>query len=1016
MKKFFLLILFWAGSACVLHGETISIPGTVYSLCYWNNFFNNLPEQDFIYYLNDALVFSEPPDNRFYSDGMRDRLLRLENRHRLIKQYILANGHAADASISFNLNKKDDYEKSAQFFKLFDLELNRDKDGKFELAVITGDDTLSLDTFYGLKLPTLANQFNSSGVFYFKLPETRLELPWEFGFLNAITGLHIDHETFFKTMLGNKKFSLLLAILFRLSGDEILFISRSLPQKADLAWERIFTDRKLMMGLMVLSSALRVQDGQLLLPGGDKAYEFWKSLVGIDPRQSPFAFIAALANLDDGKMNYLYLFSFYLPEDARQAVLFAYNPEKIKRIYDRITLTANEKIRPDVFPRLESFSFISNLRAFQVKDGRIYFPLRIQAWADALGLKLPPEADEFDLILELSGHTDKSIGKMSLLQKALGLYNRFADRMAILTPEVLKKLYENYEPNNSLIDFIEKIPLRKPETVEALFKWQKSLPSLNPNDQVLFTALGQALLEIISQMAWFSPDQYDYDRVVSGLLALSWQRSNFYDHFFEYIKTLTGVASLNGISDELFIDMVLRGLHNQMLTYQEQDYEWRVHDGFKSSLKEILLSQEDCTLTVLAEINMILDHLYQSPAGLDAKWTQRLLEAFEELPYPDFSKDAPKAIRDRVLAYSKQALTNDVQKLLIMSKQNSPKMEIRRMITEIKSLYLLPNLKDFLVTMAYALNAKHKELRLFSNPNLIRLHDFSDSNGGSPWSNGTTQGDKTKFSGYYLKGGLSRLDQTFSRNWCSQLFANDIPNNGQAQAMVNNVMAMLPQPFVNHLPDFDALLIEFAGELLQNCIHDDAIKTEMKNAAKKMIAGYHYRKLNEYFSGQCNDYYLFFSELHQIGSHFFKAGKFLSAFSHQEALGKYAQTPLSSIIAQEGRLWGNIYFQSSGSLCPRQFGYFPQEIANFFASGWISGEMITEFKLKASYLAFKNGLPSYLLGQFVFDFIHTVLRPLYFQNHENDYISTYFVLDIMNSGHLKNTLKKMQKEGLLKLK
>jgi hypothetical protein len=1016
MRRTILLALLGAAIVSPIGGETITIPGTIYSLCRWNNFFFNLPERDFIYCLNDALLFSEPPDNRVYREGPRDRLLKLEERHSQVKKYVQANGNAAEAAISFHLNRDEDWRKGLRFCELLGLALSRDKDGKFSVAVMGDESALPLDAFYGLELSTLTKQLNSSGILYFKLSESRVDLPWDLSFLNAVTGLSVDHETFFKSMIANKKFSLLLAILFRLSGDEIRYISRSLPQKPDLAWQRIFMDRKLMMGLMVLSSALRVQDERLLLPGGDDAHEFWKSLVGVDPRQSPYDFIAALASQDDGKLNYLYLFSFYLPEDVRQAVLFAYNSDKIKEIYEGITLGANEKIRADAFPRLEASNFMANLRAFQVKDGQIFFPLGVQAWADALGLKLPPGAGAYEFFLELLSRADKSISKMSLLQKFLGLYTRFADRLGILTPEVLRWLVDHYESKSSLIDFIEKIPLRKPETVEALFKWQQSLPSLNLNDQALFTALGQALLEIISQMAWLSPDSYDYDHVVNELLALSWQRTNFYDHFFGFIKAQTGVNSVDDVTDELFIDMILRGMHNQDLTIQGQKYEWQVHDVFKASLKEILRSQEDCTLSVLAEINAILDRLYRSPAGLDPRWTQRLLEAVEDLPYPDFSKDAPKAFRERVLAYPKAALTSDVQKLLMMSQQSAPKMEIRRMITEIKNLYLLPNLKDFLVTLAYALNARQKELRLFSNPNLVRLHDFSSTGGGSPWESGSSQGDKTKFSGYYLKGGLSRLDQTFSRNWCSQLFANDIPNGGQAQAMVTNVMAMLPQPFVTHRPAFDALLIEFAGELLQKCASDERIRTEVKSAAKKLIAGYHYRKLDDYLLGRCDDYNLFFSELHQMGSHFFERGSHLAQFSRQEALRQYAQMPLSSVIAQESHRWGNLYHQSSGSLRPRQFGCFPQEIAIFFSSGWISGEMIMEFKFKAAYLAHKNELPAFLLGQFVFDFFRSVLRPLYFQNHEKDYISTYFMMDIMNSGHLKSTLNKLKKEGSLKLK
>jgi hypothetical protein len=633
-----------------------------------------------------------------------------------------------------------------------------------------------------------------------------------------------------------------------------------------------------------------------------------------------------------------------------------------------------------------------------------------------LGFELPLQADECTFFTELLANSGKSGKKMSALQKFSTIYAKFADRPWLLTPEILKKLFSNIEKNSILIDFIEKIPLKNPETIDALFAWQENLVQMNQKDQLLFTALGQSLLEIISQMASFAPDLFDYDRMVTNLLAISWQRAVFYDQLFAFIKTQTGAATDREIADESFLAFILSGLKNLPLTIQNQDYEWLVKDVFKASLIEMLRSQEDCTLSLLVEINNLMDNLCLAPAEFPKSSRRRLLEAFEELPYPDFSKDAPKILRDRVLAYSKSDLDDDLQKLLKMSDNKAPKKEIQKAVQETKNVYLLPNLKDYFVTMAYALNAKSQKLRIFSNPNLVRLHDFSESEGSSPWNSNSSPGNKLEFSGYYLKGGLSRLNLTFANNWCSQLFAKNVFNNGHAQAMINNVLAMFPQPMVSHSPDFDALLVEFAVELLQKCSSDEKLKSEIKNSIKNLLAGYHYRRLDDFLSGRNNDYYLFFSELQQIGSCFFNSGTHLNDFSQQEKLGKFAQMPLRAVIAQESDPWGNIYYQSSGSLRPRQYNIFPQEIANLFASGWVSGEMIREFKIKIAYMAYKNNFPSPLLGQFVFDYFYSVLKPIYAQNHEKDYISTYFVIDIMNISHLKNTMKKMLKEGALRLK
>jgi len=183
-----------------------------------------------------------------------------------------------------------------------------------------------------------------------------------------------------------------------------------------------------------------------------------------------------------------------------------------------------------------------------------------------------------------------------------------------------------------------------------------------------------------------------------------------------------------------------------------------------------------------------------------------------------------------------------------------------------------------------------------------------------------------------------------------------------------------------------------------------------------VTSGYHYRRLSDYLGGQSDDYHLFFTELRQFGLALAENPLFLEQFSQKDELAKYGQMPLLAVTSDEGDPWGSIHGNSFGSLAPRNGMFFPQEAAQLFAPGWLSGETLEEFKIKTSYLAYKNRLPSCLVGQFVFDFISSIGRSLYTQNHARDYHSAYFVLDVMNSGHLKKTLKRLQENGFLRLK
>jgi hypothetical protein len=114
--------------------------------------------------------------------------------------------------------------------------------------------------------------------------------------------------------------------------------------------------------------------------------------------------------------------------------------------------------------------------------------------------------------------------------------------------------------------------------------------------------------------------------------------------------------------------------------------------------------------------------------------------------------------------------------------------------------------------------------------------------------------------------------------------------------------------------------------------------------------------------------------------------------------------------------FGNIYYNTFGSLKPCEFDIFPQEVANIFASGWTSGEMLDEFKVKVAYHTYKKSIPFYLAGEFLYQYLDKTSRKYYSQNHAKDYFSTYFIFDIFNNSYLNQILKNSQEKGYLRIK
>jgi hypothetical protein len=1012
MKRAVLIVMLMLGLAEFACGGAAAVPGDVNSLCYYDNFFYNLPAGDFFYYFNDALLFTEPPDDTVYNDGMRDKYLQLVRRHRQIKEYIGENGNRQNATIAFDLKDKKEFGRAVAFLALLGLDLKKDSAGTLAIKRADEEYPVQYYNFCRIKPSVLQGQLQNTGTFFFKLQETEVSLPWDFEFLSSVCGARIDGGSFFEQMLANKRFSLLLAVLYRLSGAEVAFVGNGMP-KPGAAWKRIYLDKKTMMGMLVLSSALRVRDGRLLLPGGENSKSLWSALAGSDPEQSPFDFLLKLCTTDYGKLNYLYVFSFFLPEEKRRVVLLGYDPARFRRVYQRITLGDNEKIKANAFPRIENISFFSLMLALGTQGEHLDLAPGMASWAAAMGLELPPGGDDGDFLERLMAENGRSGKKMSLLHKFTSLYVKFGGRLLLESPEFLKKAFDGYERYNTMLDFIERIPLKKPESAEAMLAWQDGLLKLGQKDRTLYTALAQALLESIAHAAAFVPAGSDFDAVVKDLLAIPLQRAAFYDGLFAFIARQSALDSPRDIGDDSYLNFVLRGLKNQPVLLHDEPYEWLAKDMFLSDLQEMVRSQEVCSLSALAELNGLLDDLASAPEGLGYR-SRRLRDALEQLPYPDFSRDAPRSLQDRVMAYSKDDLDRDARGLLKLAEGKAEPEKIRKAVADFKGDYLLPDLKDHLLALSYALNAKNPKLRVFMNPNLVRLHDFSDSE-SSPWKEGATPGNKTGFSAYYLTGGLSRLNLTFALNWRNQLFEKLIFNSEQTQAMIYNLMAMLPQPMALHRQALDSLHVELAVEMLQKCLGDEEMKAGVREAGMAIAAGYHYRRLADYLDGQATDYHLFFTELRQLGLVLAERPLFLDRFSQREELAKYRELPLSAVVADEGDPWGSICFNSLGSLLPRAMPFFPQEVAQLFATGWLSGEILEEYKVKTAYLARKNDLPSCLVGQFVFNFIGTVGRSVYSQNDAKDYHSAYFVLDIMNSAHLKASLKKLQEGGFLRL-
>jgi hypothetical protein len=1035
----------FAAPAMPLHGAAVTLPGDVDRICYYVYFFYNYPSEDFLYYFNDLLLYWEKPDGAVMAGTPRHRLLEVVSWHNAIKEFIRRHTGENINQITFNLSDPTAFKKASDLLVLMGRQLKKNAKGQYYLIRTTHRGVPDYFQFALMREDTLEQQFNRTHFFKFHLKESKVPLPagLDLEFFQEVSGIPLDASSFFEAVLTQERLSLLLAVLYRLSNNEIQYIDNLVPPSrpgAHDAWKKIYDNKKLLMGLFVLSKAFRVHKLQedspsplLHLPGGKTAEPFWSEMAGVNGANgSPlnpasFEFLERLATKDDGKLNYLYVFSYFLPEDTRKALFFDYDPQKFKEIYNLISLDKEERLNDTVFPRLGDWNFFTLMSILETREGKIYFPQGIDAWYRAV--KGQASSDE---PASLQGLLGVLLRKPEHTRKFMAIYSKFSLRPGLLAEGNLAKIYNLYDEYNAVVDFIEKIPFKKPETAAKLLDWAQTFEYLQGKDRLLLASIYQSLFEILAFTAKYAPHGFDYDRSISELIAipLTTSTAQLYHELFRFFQDRLGIDG----QVKTLKDVMLTGVVNQTVTpgSEAARYRFLIRDAFGKTIDKICQSQEICSFSHLQKINRLLEQGLRVKPPAASAIGKKIIDAFDLLPHPGMSGDAPRKLRARVNPYPAAKLKNEVKNLVERMQRGADEKELEILINKLKGDYLIYHLREYLLALAYAVNAKDPKIKAFLNPNFVRLHDM-DAGGKTLWDGNGSKKIKNSdsFSEYHLSGPLSRLNIGFASRWEMHLFLGRVLHNpAHIQALIANILEFYPLPLVDQSMVYQALLVELGLEMLREARYDkdnvnnsdnETMRQDVIRALGTITSGYHYRKSMEYITGQSNHHNLYLSELKKLGE------VFSQDFSQQQReygarlatltkLAPFQEPPLADQLKEEMHRFGSIFPHTLDNMIPRKYPVFPQEVANLLASGWFSGSMVDEYKIKLAYHLYKKQIPPCLMGQFLYMYFSKTARQFLHYNHVNDYPTTYLIFNIFNNAHLNGLIKRLKKEGYLRLK
>lgn len=998
------------------------IPLDVYRLSTYTDFFFHFPPDDFLYHLNDRLLFLEKPEGLLVKTGVRLKLFRLAQQLDELEKTLKTFKKDDAGNFRLTVKGRRNFARTSDALKLMGLRLEKRLGDHYHISkhLVPKYYRPQLEEFLrqDIRVKEWINLLNKDGEFTLQLRRQSVPLSFDYSFLKAVTGVPVQPETFFRTMVGNEKFSLLLGTLYRLSPRAIDYIDSLQPGHG--LWKKIYKDDTFLMGMFILSHALRVENGAegpgLRLPGGAGAKTFWNGLAGTVIDADPAIFLHRLATTGDGRINYLFTFGSFLPREVRDILFSDKTVHKMRELLYRRDSDRNEKLHKSRIPRFRIPGLFTILFSLRAEKGELYFPGGLEQWLNNFPATSPEKEEEpsRDIFLLLDTLLDKPPRKsrsFSLKQpdrlpgKAetfISLYNKFAHRPGLLTPAVLEQMVKRYPQTNVLIDYIEKIPLRKPETIEKLFQWVDRFNKLpNPKTSELLTAVFQSLFELVYQISRYAPESYDYDQLVNKIIDIPFYPSRLYDLVFQFLH---GQLGLKKEPVELS-DVILKDIGNKVVEIGGTQYRFMIRDIYYRQIHSIMSMQDVCSFPEMITLNGLLNRLEKWKRKEDSvmnfamanSFINRVLDICYGLPHAEISDDAPEYIRERVMSYDRATMHNILESMQHNIVNNGGENQFLSLLTQLKRDYLLLQLKDHMLSLIYAVSSKEPRLRLFLNPNLVRLHDFSNRDGKTAWNHCGTPPSLDHFSEYLLTGGLSRLSLSFSVKWRKQILNRTFVYSPPfVEAMTANLMDVYPLPpsGKDNGEDFRraAKWIESAREILRNARQDESLKKQVSLNLSYICAGFHYRETMLYLEGKRNDLPLFLIELKELGR----------------------RMESESAVIENGT--GGIAYEVFGNMVNRPLRWLPQDLAMFFGRGEYSGALVDEFVLAAALRLSQKNIPFSLIGHILYSYYTRTAPLLFSQNHTRDYFSGYYLADVFNDSQLENLLKEFQKEGHLKLK
>jgi hypothetical protein len=864
--------------------STIVVPGGIQGLAEAVGIDQAVPPSRFVAEYSRAVLQRglEPDREKF-----RNRVRLYEQTVQSLKTFGRENNDGM--AISIDIRTNEGFDRAQKVVGLLGWRIVRSKTNVLLEIALDGDAPVrqTFASALGVDELSMKNRLEGGQTFTFQIHDERVPVIFDEAYwFSTILGEPRPRRSLLKEMLENPQAAHLYIGLSSMNDETQRAVVGSInPDELLKQSQRLY----------FYGSSIAIEDGRIVLPGGDQAVGAWNELAGMRP-DNPGEFIKNLFRKDKGKLLAYYHALAVLPQDHQS--FFTCTPERLSAFYkafpfeDEVNQIRNIDRREGAFVRMARELPLDH-------DGNILFPGSERVWTKRNRPASSPDAED-EILLSMLDQTSMVAGrKMSAIETFLAVARIDAHRKQPMDEVMALTLSQMYTKYRAIFPYFAALSSLNGDEVTAFVRAAERIEKVDPAE--MNTVLGEfhSLIQLIIMLkeAGKLSDQKSAElfSFVAGKFAAATTTVDFTQATFDSVENILGVAGKPQAQDaDAFLLRAFSGDSAPL----EFWLDGRLHSvdlplKKKKRISEVLRLQSISPLDALLRTYSAAQSLTRAPKA--SALAEIELNAPKLLEVTEAPQDQlPSSLRAGIMMEKPAEVIRTIGNLKKGFSIEQPSKEIPKLATRLIE-ELNPFLKTTLVGWIYAFYFSPQDLAITGDRYLVRRHKFYDHGRKQYWMETLPTRDLGS-TGSYLTGGFAQMATAVASMAKTKVEVTDsITINATADPVVTAGLATVRSVPWNQVTErsmhLTALKLRLGREFVVRSAFDDELRKELGRATIGLLG---LRRRFELLQalGQ-SDVSGALSQLSNADSFFLADALSISP------LGKRAQSILADAIARE---------------------------------------------------------------------------------------------------------------------